>query len=276
MHGAVGKQAGEEVLERIISQQRPGSESGGAAQTSLARPLSEALDGSKSEKETISVKHRGTEPPPERAADAGDQTRTRTRLQAGINRLFTMVLRELKPEMLTLEKYLDAADDQVDREATAGHREIQRTVGELIRGIDQQQTTAAARDQSPDAMQMISHELLLKESDQKARLKIFYRKKKRDREKRDHRASLQLKMNKIGDIRTDFVLAGKRLDITFHVNSLEVKNKIEERAHAVRGRLTELVEDLSMEVRISEKKPTSGVDEGPSDFGETRIVDIKV
>lgn len=196
-------------------------------------------------------------------------------LTEGFNRLLGRVLNNLKPELQALERYFETVDERAEFESMAGRKGIRNTVSELIRVIDQQQT-AEPREQAPDPMQVISYDLLLKETDQKARLKIFYRKKKKENQNKDHRASLQLKMNKIGDIRTDFILAGKKLDITFHVSSAEVKRKIEEHSHEVRGRLTELVEELSMEVKVAEKKPRTGADAGPSDFGENRIVDLKV
>ncbi len=271
--GSETRRAGDELLERIVAQQKPGAESG-RTPLPLNRPLDESIIGSRSEKEIISGAHRETEAPPTRADKPEAKGQPGNRLPAGVNRLFGRILANLKPELQALERYFERVDEQTDKVAAAGHKQLHKTVGELIRTIEQQQTEP--REQAPDAMQMISYDLLLKESDQKARLKIFYRKKKRENREKDHRASLQLKMNKIGDIRTDFILAGKRLDITFHVNGVEIKRKIEDHSHEVRGRLTELVDDLSMEVKVSEKKPQTGTDGGPSDFGENRFVDLKV
>ncbi len=275
MTGAEARRAGEETLERIVAQHRPGAEPGRADPLLLNRPLDESIIGSKGEKEIISGARKESETPPERAAEAQAKARPRNTPPTGFNRLFGRILANLKPELQALEKYFKTVDDRSDMEASAGHKQLHKSVGELIRTIDQQQA-AETRDQAPDTMQMISYDLLLKESDQKARLKIFYRKKKRENTQKDHRASLQLKMNKIGDIRTDFILAGKQLDITFHVNSTEIKRKIEENVQEVRGRLTELVDDVSLEIKVSEKKTQTRADVGSSDFGENRIVDLKV
>jgi hypothetical protein len=119
------------------------------------------------------------------------------------------------------------------------------------------------------------HEVRLKEGEQAARLKVYYRKKKKSGANNEFRLSLLLSMDRLGDLRTDFFLLDKDLTITFFVQKNSIQDKIRESFPELQELLSGLFNQILMKVIVSEKK-VSGFDH--DDFRDTsdRQVDLRI
>ena len=124
-------------------------------------------------------------------------------------------------------------------------------------------------------IQVFTYTLPLKEGDQTARLKVFYEKKQKSGSKKGFQISLLLSMDRLGDVRTDFSLLGKDLNITFYVTEPSALIEIQENYRELDALLHVLFDQVQLKIKVSEKK-VKDFDRPDVQMAGNRKVDLRI
>lgn len=190
-----------------------------------------------------------------------------------------ILVNDLKPNLLVLKGFLDQPGLLRGNIDLQQMETLRKTVDDLLNNIDGQQRGAVEKHttrQDLQDLQMFQFSLPLKDSEKNAKLKIYYsRKDKGEKYKKGFRLSLLLSMDRLGDIRTDFLLREKDLNITFFVKSHEAREKLENHIPEIKAPLEEIFDYLVFKVYVSEKK-IAQFDTEDLEIIDTRMVDVKV
>ncbi|PID40298.1 MAG: hypothetical protein CR984_03955 [Proteobacteria bacterium] len=158
-----------------------------------------------------------------------------------------IMIKDLKPNLLILKNFLesqDLASRETERHALETVKSfVQRAVSHL----EQQQQMATGKPVDPDVMQAFSHLLLMTDTDKTARLKVYYPKKRQDGARKKPRVSLLLEMDRMGMVRTDLWMVGRDLNISFFVETDEIKMAIDKH----QGRIGEMLENTFNTVAVN-------------------------
>jgi hypothetical protein len=141
--------------------------------------------------------------------------------------------------------------------------------------IVNQQTRAVHKHELPEPYQVFLFSIPLKEKQQKAALKLYCPKKKKNGSKAGFKISVLLEMERIGEIRTDFFLLKKDLTITFFVKDNARKKQFEECFTEIRNALDSLFDYLILKAVVSEKKIRE-FHYADLDVGEERQIDLRI
>jgi hypothetical protein len=161
--------------------------------------------------------------------------------------------KDLKPNLVILKEFftnkevLDKSPDKREIES------IRSSIDRIINDIESQKNLAINKKETTDQTQVFTHTLNLKEDAQKAKLKIYYKKKKDDL-KKGIRLSLLLSMDRMGEIRTDFFNIKNDLNITFFVTNEKTKNIIEVSIDQIKDELSRIFGNLVIIVIVSKKE----------------------
>jgi len=128
---------------------------------------------------------------------------------------------------------------------------------------------------SAEPFQVFTYVLPLKDGDQTARLKLYYRKKQKKGFNNGFRISVLLSMNRLGDLRTDFFLLDKDLAITFFVKADSVKVKLRDNLLELEELLRGFFSQVRLKVIVSEKK-VSAFDHEDLQLSGDRKVDLRI
>jgi len=161
--------------------------------------------------------------------------------------------KDLKPNLVILKDFF-SNKEMIDKSADRREIEnIRNSIDRIINDIESQKNLAVNKKESTDQTQVFTHTLNLKEDDQQAKLKIYYKKKKGDL-KKGIRLSLLLSMDKMGEIRTDFFNIKNDLNITFFVTNEKTKNIIEDNIEKIKEELSRIFGNLVINVIVSKKE----------------------
>lgn len=131
---------------------------------------------------------------------------------------------------------------------------IKSTVERLLAEMVAQQGDTNVRHDRLESAHALTYALPLEENNQRARLKIYYSKKNKGKSEEGFKVSLLLAMDKIGQIRTDFLLMDKDLNITFFVNDRKIKEYVDNNSEEILGSLRAHFKRLTLNVIISENE----------------------
>lgn len=168
--------------------------------------------------------------------------------------LKNVINKDLKPNLLILRDFLDGKDFMSKISGTKNPEGIRNTVEKLLTEILARQSDTGFRPIKSESIQVYTYLLPLKEVEQDARIRIYYPKKNRSKSKDGFRVSLLLIMDQIGQIRTDFFLIEKNLDISFFVSEGNIKKCLDDHLEGLRESLNDNFNNLTVRVVVSEKK----------------------
>lgn len=168
--------------------------------------------------------------------------------------LKNVINKDLKPNLLILRDFLDGKDFMSKISGTKNLEGIRNTVEKLLTEILARQSDTGFRPIKSESIQVYTYLLPLKEVEQDARIRIYYPKKNRSKSKDGFRVSLLLIMDQIGQIRTDFFLIEKNLDISFFVSEGNIKKCLDDHLEGLRESLNDHFNNLTVRVVVSEKK----------------------
>ncbi len=131
---------------------------------------------------------------------------------------------------------------------------LMRSIETLLADIVNQQGRAVRQLESPEPFQVFTFVLPLKQDGQRARLKVYYQKKRTFGLKDSLRLSLLLSLDRLGDVRTDFWLFKKDLTITFFVKQISVRKIIEDHRPQLKEVLRGCFDRIGLNVVVSKKK----------------------
>jgi len=164
-----------------------------------------------------------------------------------------VIQNDLKPNLLILKEFFNE-EIKLSGGKNKQLTPIRDSIEELINNIGKQQDTAVKRNQNLDATQYFTFQIPLKDKG-KAKLRVYYNKKdKRDASSRGFNLSLLLIMENLGEIRTDFFLLKKDLNITFYVMDEDIRKKVSEKLGTIRDLLSNIFRFLNMSVIVSKRK----------------------
>lgn len=165
-----------------------------------------------------------------------------------------LLSKDLKPILLVLKEFLASTDSESKFFNTKSLSRFKGSIDMLLADITHQQIRAAHKHNLPDPHHVFSFALPLKENQQKAQLKLYYPKKKKNGSKSGFKISLLLDMDRIGEVRTDFFLLKKDLSITFFVKDDASKKTFEDNFSEITDRLDALFDYIIIKTVVSEKK----------------------
>jgi hypothetical protein len=183
-----------------------------------------------------------------------------------------ILTKDLKPNLLILKEFFNQKEI-VDK--ASDKREIENlrsSIDRIINDIESQKNLAVSRKESANQTQVFTHTLNLNKEEQKARLKIYYKKKKGDPQK-GIRLSLLLSMDRIGEIRTDFFKVKSDLSITFFVTNEKVKSVIEANMEKIKEELSLIFGNLVINVIVSQRE-ISQFDTEDLAISDSKLVDL--
>jgi hypothetical protein len=189
-----------------------------------------------------------------------------------IKQIFT---KDLKPILLMLKEYLEAPDSNSKLPDAKSYSGLKNTLEMLLADIVNQQTRAVNKHELPEPYHVFLFSIPLKEKQQKAALKLYCPKKKKNGLKAGFKISVFLEMERIGEIRTDFFLLKKDLTITFFVKDNARKKQFEECFSEIRNALDSLFDYLILKAVVSEKKVREFHYED-LDIGKDRQIDLRI
>ena len=161
--------------------------------------------------------------------------------------------KDLKPNLVILKEFF-SNKEIVDKSSEKREIEnIRSSIDRIINDIESQKNLAITRKESTDQTQVFTHTLNLNKDEQKAKLKIYFKKKKGDL-KKGIRLSLLLSMDRMGEVRTDFFNVKSDLNITFFVTNEKAKNIIEDNIEKIKQELSRIFGNLVINVIVSERK----------------------
>ena len=168
--------------------------------------------------------------------------------------LKNIINKDLKPNLLILRDFLAGKNFMSKISGTKNLEGIRNTVEKLLTEIVARQNDTGFRPLKSESIQVYTYLLPLKEVKQDARIRIYYPKKNRSKSKDGFRVSLLLVMDQIGQIRSDFFLIKKNLDISFFVNEGNIKKCLDDHLEDLRESLNDHFNNLTVRVVVSEKK----------------------
>ena len=162
--------------------------------------------------------------------------------------------RDLKPNLMALQQFINQSNRLHKIFGSRTLAAMKEAIDTLLTDIRQQQGRAVSSMDSTEPFQMFGFTLPLKEEEQTARLKVFYEKKQKAGSKREFQVSLMLSMDRLGDIRTDLILSGGGLQVTFYVTEPSAKIKIQENIAEMDDVLGDLFDSVKLTVNLSPKR----------------------
>ena len=165
-----------------------------------------------------------------------------------------IIKNDLKPNILILKDFLDRNGLMLKILGTKNLESIRSTVERLLAEMGTQQGDTTVRHDSRESAHTLTYALPLEKSNQRAKLKVFYSKKNKGKSEEEFKVSLLLAMDKIGQIRTDFFLMDKDLNITFFVNDRKIKEYLDDHSEKIVGSLRNHFKRLTLNVNISENE----------------------
>jgi len=186
-----------------------------------------------------------------------------------------IIRKDLKPNILILKDFLDRNGLMLKILGTKNLEAIRSTVEKLLAEIVTQQGDTTVRHDRLESAHTLTYALPLEKGNQRAKLKVYYSKKNKGKSEEGFKLSLLLAMEKIGQIRTDFFLMDKDLNITIFVNDRKIKEYVDDHSEKIVGSLRNHFKKLTLNVIISEHEIGEF---GMKDPGvmSTGIVDLRV
>ena len=185
-----------------------------------------------------------------------------------------IIKKDLSPNIFILKDFLDKNGLMLKVLDSKNLEAIKNTVEKLLAEIITQQGDTTVRHDRLESAQTLTYALPL-ENNQRAKLKVYYSKKNPGKSGEKFKVSLLLAMDKIGQIRTDFLLIDKDLNITFFVNDQKIKDYVDDHSEKIVGSLRNHFKRLTLNVIISENEIEEFEMKDPGAMN-TGIVDLRV
>lgn len=165
-----------------------------------------------------------------------------------------IIEKDLKPNIIKLKDFLDRNGLMLKILGPKNLEAIRGTVKRLLAEMVAQQGDTIIRHDRLESAHALTYTLPLEESNQRAKLKVYYSKKNKGKSEEGFKVSLLLAMDKIGQIRTDFFLMDKDLNITFFVNDHKIKEYVDDNSEEIVRSLRNHFKRLTLNVIISENE----------------------
>ena len=167
----------------------------------------------------------------------------------------TVVSKDLKANLLVLKTFLDAKDPALKMLGVKDMEGLRKTVEKLLGEITGRQNETGGKSTRSETVQVYTYLLPMNELAEDAKVKVYYSKKKRGSETGEgFRVSLLLSMEKMGQVRTDFLLRNNSLSIDFWVSEPSIKKHVDDHLEGLKSALEGFFDHPSIRVGVSEKE----------------------
>ena len=183
--------------------------------------------------------------------------------------------RDLKANLLALNVLIEGREELQKLFPLRVLASLKNSIRILLKDIIQQQGRAIARMDTLDPSPVFEYLLPLESEGQTAKLKVYYQEKRDSASKKGFRISLLLSMDRLGDLRTDFLLLDDDLTVTFFVQKNSIKDTIQQNIPELQKLLEGSFDQILMKVVVSEKK-VSDFDSDHFQPAGDRQVDLRV
>jgi hypothetical protein len=183
--------------------------------------------------------------------------------------------RDLKPNLVLLQHFIAEKETLSKIFGPKALSVLQSAVDALLSDINQQQGRAVRQQESADPFQVFSFTLPIKDREHTARLKVFYEKKQKSGPKKGFQISLLLSLGHSGDVRTDFFLVEKDLNINFFVTEPLTKVKIQDNFQELDDLLGGLFDHIHLKVHVSAQR-VRDFDRAEIQMAGNQQVDIRI
>jgi hypothetical protein len=129
-----------------------------------------------------------------------------------------------------------------------------KALKEILTNIEQQKNLAVKRFSTEDPLQIFHLALPFLGEEEVARLKLYYPKRQSADFQSHPRISLLLDLERLGLVRSDFLMIQRDLSIAFYVSSSEIKAYFETKIESIRKVLEDLFDTVSLVIQVSEQK----------------------
>ena len=189
--------------------------------------------------------------------------------------LNSIIKQDLKPNLFFLRDFLIKENFSDKLLAHKEVRLLKEVVDKIISRLDEQAKNLAGRLQENNPWQIFNHIIFQKGVENPVGLKIYYQKKTGKSSDEKPRISILLKMDRLGNIRTDILFLNEVLNITFFVENDNVKQIVEQNYHKIRNNLQNLFKSIS----LKSIKSTSRIEKFEADEQHrpgTKLVDLLI
>ena len=183
--------------------------------------------------------------------------------------------RDLKANLLALTALIEGREELQKLFSSRMLALLKNSIGVLLKDIIQQQGRAVGRMDTLDPSPVFDYLLPLELDGQTAKLRVYYQEKRQSLDKRGFRISLLLSMDRLGDLRTDFLLMDDDLTITFFVQQDSIRNEIQQSLSELQKLLGGSFNQILIKAVVSEKK-VSDFDSDHLQPAGDRQVDLRV
>jgi hypothetical protein len=183
--------------------------------------------------------------------------------------------RDLKANLLALNVLIEDREELQNLFSSRVLASLKNSISSLLTDIIQQQGRAVGRMDTLDPSPVFEYLLPLDPEGQTAKLKVYYQGKRHSMPKKGFRISLLLSMDRLGDLRTDFLLLDDVLTITFFVQEDSIKDTIQQNIAELQKLREGSLNQILMKVLVSEKKVSDFDREDIQPTGD-RQVDLRV
>lgn len=187
-------------------------------------------------------------------AEALSKHQTDTLPEGSRSSITEAVHRDAKPNALMLLDFLEKSDPTDSKIDPAAKERLQSGLKEMLTDLANQSAIAKERLSTADPFQLFHFTLPFINHKESAKLKLYYAKKQKKDRQDQPMVSILLDLERLGPIRSDLVMLQKDLAVTFYVRDAKIKTLVEEQAEAVRIALKGVFENITLAVRVSEKK----------------------
>ena len=162
---------------------------------------------------------------------------------------------DLKAQLIVLKSFFDNPANISDRSIMDGVKQLNRAVTGMLSDINEQQS--ATRQTDPHQLfQVVMYDLPIQDGRRNGMLKMYFPRKGRGRDRNSFRLSLLLRMDRLGDIRSDIVLREKDLALMFFVNKEKTRAYFESQLDDIRQALSAYFSRVTASVTLAEQKLT--------------------
>jgi hypothetical protein len=166
----------------------------------------------------------------------------------------TLIHSDVKLGSLLLSEFLNKIDPDGFHMDVDVKQRLLKVLKEILTEVGRQKNLAVKRLSTEEPMQIFHLTLPLKGEKEVARLKLYYPKRQGADLQSNPRISLLLDLERLGPVRSDFLMIQRDLSIVFYVTSPKIKAHFNTKIDSIRNALEDLFETVSLVVRVSEQK----------------------
>ena len=196
---------------------------------------------------------------------------------SGSSQIKTLIKNDIKPNLLLLKEYLDSnrfTGKMTDQKMLDS---IKSTIDDLLGNINKQQGRAVDNQPSQSSVQCFSFAVPLDGRNEPLKFTVFYNKKNKENSEDGFMLSLLLSLDRVGEVRSDFFLIKKNLNINIYVKNKKIKGYLAKQIEPLKGTLSRNFENLNIQLLIHKGNvPTGSIDKNIKNIISDSKVDVKI